>query len=224
MSSVEKALAASRSARPRREQRRSVETRERLVEAALHEFAEKGFGGAATRSIASRAGVAQSAVPYHFKTKEALWKAAADHLFELMREQFQRRIAGLEGVDARTRVRLLLRDFVLFAAAHPELHRFMLQEGTGASERLEWLVEEHVRPGLAFMGGQVAELEAAGVSLLGRPEHLYYMMIGAASMPYAVGPEFKLAIGRDPFDKEMIESHADSVLALFFPDSSGASR
>jgi len=73
---------APKSRRPaRRPQQRSLETRERLVEAALEAFARDGFEGATTRAIARRAGVALAALPYHFTTKEALWKAAADRIF-----------------------------------------------------------------------------------------------------------------------------------------------
>ncbi len=206
---------------PRRLQQRSVETREKLVEAALHEFAEKGFGGASTRAIATRAGVAQSAVPYHFETKDSLWKAAADHLFGLLRERFQARVVGLDGVGVRTKSRLLVRDFVLFAAAHPELHRFMLQEGTGRSERLEWLVEKHIRPTFEFLRGQMDELEADGAPAIGRPDHLHYVLIGAASTPYALAPEFELVTGEDPFAKEMVDAHVELILSLFFPEPRG---
>ena len=69
---------------PRRTQRRSEEKRQRLVEAALHEFSRQGFDGASTRRIAARAGVPQSAVPYHFTTKEALWSEHEASLFELI--------------------------------------------------------------------------------------------------------------------------------------------
>jgi len=209
--------------RPRRLQRRSLETRDRLVDAAVHEFAEKGFGAASTRAIAARAGVSQSAVPYHFATKDALWKAAANSLFGRLREQFEARRAGLEGVDARTQASLMLRDYVLFAAAHPELHRFMLQEGTGPSERLAWLVDQHIRPTFEFLAGQLADLEAIGAKPIGRPEHLQYMMIGAGAMPYALAPEFGLLTGEDAFSKELIEAHAEAVVALFFPETGEAS-
>jgi AcrR family transcriptional regulator len=53
---------AARRAR-RRPQQRSVETRERLVDAALLVFADHGFAGASTREIARRAGVALAALP-----------------------------------------------------------------------------------------------------------------------------------------------------------------
>jgi AcrR family transcriptional regulator len=207
-----------RQARPRRTQPRSADTRERLVEAALALFAARGYEGATTRAIAEGAGVALAALPYHFETKEALWRAAAGRIFERLREQFEARIRGLEGVDLRTRLRLLLRDFVLFAASHPELHRFMLQEGAGRSTRLEWLVETHLRPLFAFVRTQVAEAEALGIVPHGRPEHLFYAMIGAASMPYAVAPEFELLTDRDPAEKALTEQHVDMLLRLFFPE------
>jgi AcrR family transcriptional regulator len=206
------------SRKPRRAQRRSLETRDRLVEAAIREFAEKGFGGASTRAIAARAGIAQSAVPYHFTTKEALWKAAADRLFGILEEQLVARLIGLEGVDVRTRARLMLREVVRFSAAHPELTGFLLHQGTGSSERLEWLVENHNRPLFAYTRDLIAELDAAGEPLFGRPEHLHYMMLGAATMPYSVAPEFELVTDEDPFSKEMVEAHAEAVLRLFFPE------
>jgi AcrR family transcriptional regulator len=203
-------------AHARRPQQRSVETRERLVRAALQIFASRGFDGATTRAIAERAGVALAALPYHFETKEALWRAAADDVFGRMRERFQERARGLEGVDLRTRLRLLLREFLLFAADHPELHRFMLQEGTGPSARLAWLVETHVRPLYDFVSAALAEAQAQGIAPPGRPEHLYYAIVGAASMPYAVAPEFALLTGADPAAGPRVEQHVETLIRLFF--------
>src|SRR5512134_2768367 len=109
MRQARKASPRSRARRrpARRPQQRSLDTRDRLVEAALHVFAEHGFEGATTRAIARRAGVALAALPYHFSTKEALWRAAADCIFALLAETFRNRLAGLDGVDSPTRLRLL---------------------------------------------------------------------------------------------------------------------
>ncbi len=201
----------------RRHHQRGVETRTRLVEAALAEFAQRGFDGASTRAIATSAGVAQSAVRHHFETKEALWKAAVDHVFGLLRARFESRVAGLAGVEAPTRARLLLRDLVYFSAAHPELNRFMVQEGSQQSTRLEWLVENHVRPIFTFLIGQSRELEALGTPVVGSRALAHYMVIGAASAPYSLAAEYELVTGEDPFAKEGIEAHADAVVALFLP-------
>jgi len=201
----------------RRPQQRSLETRERLVEAALQVFASHGFDGATTREIARRAGVALAALPYHFTTKEALWRAAADRIFGLLGDTFRKRLAGLEGVDLPTRLRLILGDFVRFQAAHPELHRFMIQEGISRSPRLEWLVETHIRPIYDFVRVAVEAAQRDGMAPLGRPDHLHYMLIGAASSVYALAAEFELLTGQNPNDEALVAEHVATLERMFFP-------
>jgi TetR/AcrR family transcriptional regulator len=207
--------APARRSLARRTQRRGADTRERLVDAALSVFSARGFNGASTREIARAAGVALAALPYHFETKELLWRAAADRIFGLLREQFEARLRGLEGADLRTRLGLLLREFVLFAASHPELHRFMLQEGTDGGERLVWLVDAHVRPLYRTVASLLAEGQEHGLLVEGPVDHLLYCLIGAASMPYAVAPEFRLVTGADPAAHDLVEGHVELLLRLF---------
>ncbi len=66
----------------RRRQARATATRTALLDAALQEFAAHGFEGASTRTIAAAAGTHQPQINYHFDSKEELWKAAVDHLFD----------------------------------------------------------------------------------------------------------------------------------------------
>ena len=209
----------ARKSRPpaRRRQQRSLATRERLVAAALQVFASHGFEGATTREIARRAGVALAALPYHFTTKEALWRAAADRIFARLGETFRRRLEGLEGVDLATRLRLILRDFVRFQAANPDLHRFMIQEGIARTPRLEWLVETHIRPLHDAVRGMIEAAQRAGMAPLGRPEHLHYMLIGAASSVYALAAEFQLLTGENPSREALVDEHVATLERLFFP-------
>ena len=53
----------------------SEETRSRILNAAVSEFAEKGYAGATTRGIAARAGVNEVTLFRHFGTKGELLKA-----------------------------------------------------------------------------------------------------------------------------------------------------
>ncbi len=203
--------------RPRRLQQRSTDTRERLIDAGLEVFAAHGFTGASTREIARRAGVALAALPYHFTTKDALWRAVADRIFGSLASAVAKRLDGLDGVDRPTQLRLILREFVRFSATHPELHRFMLQEGFVASPRLAWLVETHVRPIYEFTRNMAEEAQQAGLAPPGRPEHLHYILIGAATSPYALGAEYQLLTGDDPRSEELVAAHVATLESMFFP-------
>ena len=201
----------------RRPQQRSVDTRERLVDAALAVFGDLGFEGASTREIARRAGVALAALPYHFTTKEALWRAAADRIFGELTARIGRRLDGLDGVDRATQLRLVLREFVRFSAERPELHRFMMQVAFTSSDRLAWLVETHVRPMYDFVNAITLDARKKGLGPAGRPAHLHYILIGAATSPYVMRAEFELLTGQDPCSDALIDEHVATLEQLFFP-------
>jgi AcrR family transcriptional regulator len=123
-----------------------LETRRAILDAALDLFSERSFDGASTRAIAELAGVTQPLLNYHFAGKEELWRAAVDDVFERFRTSMQRRLSGLRGVDDVTIAKLMVRHFVEFSAANPQLHRIIMQESKRAGVRLDWLVDTHVRP------------------------------------------------------------------------------
>ena len=72
-----------------REQHRA-ERREDLLAVALAEFNEKGFHGASTRSITSRAGISSGLLFHYFESKEALY-------VELVRRGFARMDVDVDG-------------------------------------------------------------------------------------------------------------------------------
>ena len=55
-------------------------TKDKIADAALEVFADKGFGVATTREIARKAGVNEVTIFRHFRTKERLFNAAAARL------------------------------------------------------------------------------------------------------------------------------------------------
>ena len=132
---------------PARASRPSADpTRERILAAALDLFSERSFEGATTREIAARAGVTQPLLNYHFQSKDALWRAAVDALFDSLSEALSTRAEGLRGVDELTVTRLIVREFIFFSARHPQLHRIITQECKVDGPRMDWLVERHIRP------------------------------------------------------------------------------
>ena len=206
------------------ERSRSRDTRAKILDAALAAFAERGFDGARTRDIAARAGVNQGLITYHFASKHDLWRAAVDHIFALLREDFTSRQAVLEDADPLTRARLMIRPFVRFAAAHPELHRLMVEEGKSDGSRMQWLVDRHVRPLYEVSCRLLKTVRAQGTLPRLAPLHLHYMLIGAAAHLFVMAPECRRLTGQDPMNESVIETHADAIVTLLLGPASAAKK
>jgi AcrR family transcriptional regulator len=204
-----------------RVRRARTDIREDLLQSALVEFGLKGFDGASTRAIARRVEAHQPQINYHFESKEALWTAAVDYLFGLLGEALDDGIpADLTGFDVPQVAEAVangIRRFVRFAAEHPELNQIMVHEGTAASDRLTWMTETHVRPFFEGIRPAWQMLRVAGIAAPIDSEILYYVLVGAASLPYVNAPEVRLLTGRDPTNPKWIRAHGDGLVAILLP-------
>lgn len=190
------------------------ETRRRIVEAAAAAFSELGFHAASTREIAARAGTNQGLITYHFRSKDELWRAAAERIFSRLRGEL--RFDGDRATgDGRERARETVRQYVRFVAAHPELFRLMVEEGKSGDERMQWLVDTHLKPLYAGFGRLLAEHVPGAAGDL--TASAYYALAGASSLMFAVAPECRRLTGRDPARRQAIEAHADFIARLFVP-------
>ncbi len=100
--------------------------RERLLEAAVEAFAEKGFTATTTRDIAARAGMSPAAVYVHHDTKESL-------LFTVSIDGHRSALHVVESGDdpAATppeRLRRLVHDFSAWHASHSRVGRIVQYE------------------------------------------------------------------------------------------------
>jgi AcrR family transcriptional regulator len=74
--------------------------RDDVLDAAMIEFAERGFEGASTEDIARRAGISQPYLFRLFGTKKELFKASVARCLREALEMFQRAAEGKRGEDA----------------------------------------------------------------------------------------------------------------------------
>ncbi|HVN92749.1 MAG TPA: TetR/AcrR family transcriptional regulator [Terracidiphilus sp.] len=77
----------SPAAQPDAQAERSAETRSRILEAALSEFAANGLAGARTEQIAQAAGVNKALLYYYFESKEKLYSAALELVSARVRDR-----------------------------------------------------------------------------------------------------------------------------------------
>jgi len=160
-----------RAPEPAERQRDAERTRQRIVDAALEEFAEKGFAGARIRSIADRAGVNSQLISYYFGGKEGLYH-------EILGRWHQRE-ARIEEQD------LTLGDAV---AAYleagfdqPELMRIFIWEGlTGGAPDDEAMTTEGEAPEVTALR---ARQDAGEIADDIDPAYLLAALMGAVATP-----------------------------------------
>ncbi len=199
-------------------QRRSHETQEKILAAALSVFAERGFEGASTHEIADKAGVNQPLILYHFGSKELLWLAAAENILDQFLDRWRQRVEWLEGLGSAARLKIMLEDFVVFATEHPELFQFLMEANKRDNTLLAALVESRLKPYFEFVCGEIEEAQSEGAMPRGNPAVLHYAMIGAAATLGALRSELEMLTGMAADDPEVVEAQADAITRLFFPE------
>jgi TetR/AcrR family transcriptional regulator len=205
--------------RVRREQQRSLDTKQAIIDAALRAFADKGFEGASTREIAELADVNHRLIAHHFGGKDSLWQATAKYVFGTYAQRLRKRYRGLSGVDEPVLLRLMLREFIIFSAKVPQLHRFMVQANEGDRTRLEWLVANYLAPGIALELKMLRRAQNSGLLRTGDVMHLRYLFIGAATSVFTLAVEYQQISGENPFEDKFVDRHVDMVLSLFLTRS-----
>ena len=88
-------------------ERFSAKTRDKLLEASLVLFNERGFGAVTTASIAERAGVLEGSLWYHFRTKKDILAA---HL-ALLQQVFEEENIDADSTDAETIIAGIFRSY-----------------------------------------------------------------------------------------------------------------
>ncbi len=205
-------------ARPaRKQQQRSIRTRQKLLDAALEAFSENGFKGTSTRDIADRAGVHHPLITYHFKNKEELWRATADRVFSDFTARLLESRRESAGQAPRERMASMIRTYVRYAAQKPALHKLMLQESSRASNRLDWLIQMHLRPLFEVVVEELRPLQENGIAPHGDPALLFNLIRVASGGTLALALEIKDTSGIDFDEPDNVEALADMIVRVFLP-------
>ena len=210
--------AAAGNERPaRKQQQRSIVTQQKLLDAAVEAFSEGGFKGTSTRDIADRAGVHHPLITYHFKNKDRLWRAAADRIFREFNIALVKAMADVPESRPRERAETFIRTYVRYAHDQPALHKFILQESSHPSARLDWLIRNHLKPLFEIVVQSLCELQDLGIAPPGDPALLFNMIRVSAGGLLALSEEIKGTSNID-FDREgSLDELADMIIRCFLP-------
>jgi len=201
----------------RKQQKRSIITQQKLLNAAIDAFSENGFKGTSTRDIADRAGMHHPLISYHFKNKDRLWRAAADKIFGEFKIALVKALSDVPELNPKSRAEAFIRTYVRYSHDQPALHKIIFEESSSPSARLDWLIETHLKPLFEIVVEQLAELQRLGVTPPGNTALLYNMIRASIGGLLALGLELKGTSNIDLESKAGLDELAETIIQVFLP-------
>ena len=192
---------------------KSAQTRQKLIDAGIELFSEFGYDATSTRRIEARAQVQRNLISYHFGSKQEFWKACMTELFARVDDSARTAFSHSRDIEPKERMRFLIRRFVRWSAAHPEVARVMFDEGRHDDWRLEWLVDNYARQLYETVTGQFEEGRQQGVVPNLSAAQFYYVLVSSAGI-FGMAPECRRLSGEDPCESAFVDRHADAVAQL----------
>jgi TetR/AcrR family transcriptional regulator, regulator of cefoperazone and chloramphenicol sensitivity len=193
----------------------SLETRQRVLEAAGEIFAEQGFHKATVRDICQRAGANIAAVNYHFGDKEGLYTAVLRYAHQCATEKYSPEMgfASTSDAPAEQRLQLFVSSFLrhIFDEGQPAWHgKLVAREMMEPTQALDVLVKEEIRPRAALLESIVREVLGRRAS----PERVRLCalsIIGQCIFYHHARPVIMRLDPRQQFSPHDIERVADHV-------------
>jgi AcrR family transcriptional regulator len=149
----------------------SLETRQRLLDAAGEVFAERGFRAATIREICERAEANVAAAHYHFGDKAELYLAVLKSCADDALKKYPPTLGLTESASAEEKLHAFIRSFLFRIAdkGRPAWHgRLMAREIAEPTEALDGLINDVYRP------------------LIERLENIVRELVGPAAVPEVV--------------------------------------
>lgn len=206
--------------RPSRKTRGGGVTRETILEAALKEFAECGYEGATTASIARRVRVTQPLIHYHFGSKEALWRATIESIFAKLAKQIGETEGKISGMGPAATFLTLTYSFIDFAVANPEFARIVHNEGVAPTKRLEWMVDTHLRPIYTRWAGYFEHAKSAGLLKDIPVPFMVTALLGGLAQFFDLAPLIREVWKIEPNSPENQRAYANAIIEMFLEGAS----
>jgi len=174
--------------------RQAAVTRRRLLDSAIHVFAERGYRQGTLREICRRAGVNGAMANYHFGSKSGLHRAALRESFVRSRREAPvdvRRRPPSNPAEGRARLYEVVQGMARgLHARRGSPHSILLfREMTEPSAALDELVDDFVRPrfsavrdAIRAMAPDLSEREATWLSMAVVAQIVYHRAAGPVAL------------------------------------------
>jgi AcrR family transcriptional regulator len=189
-----------------------------ILDAALAEFAARGFAASRMEDIAARAGVTKGTLYLYFPSKEELFKSLVRESIGAMITARRIEADAYQGSAAELLAAVLGRiGHFARTSDRAVLPKIVMSEAGNFPELLRFYRAEVVENGMALLGGIIARGIARGEFRAVDPEHAARLCVA----PLLLVILWRTSFARDetrPYDLEgLIETHIDVLLKGLAP-------
>jgi TetR/AcrR family transcriptional regulator len=193
---------------------RSAETRQRILDAALHEFAAKGLAGARTEAIAAAAAVNKALLYYYFDSKEKLYIAALKMIAARVRDNTMA-VLLREGTPGERVLRSALSHFDRIISQQEFQNLFqqeMIRLHKGESGALAVIVKQIFEPALTVFESLVREGIASAELIQADVMQIHLSALGGNVLYFLSAPVWRMVTGKDLLTLEAIAQRRKLLL------------
>ncbi len=188
-------------------------SRNKILTAALVEFADQGLAGARMDGIAAAAGVNKALLYYYFRSKDALYAAVLDEFLQRLKAQIDRALDA--NVSAGERLLLYARahfDSVAESRYYAPLFQSEMMSGwQEGSPHLAHIVDQYIKPIAMRVTAVLREGIASGEFRAVDPAQFAPTM-AAGIVHYFVSPVVRRLRTRDPYSPAAIAERRSAIL------------
>lgn len=188
------------------------DARARILKVALKAFAMRGLHGVSTLEIAKASAVTQPLIHYHFKTKEALWRAAVEQAFGWFKKDLDDLLKHSSDLRQEDLLIAFVKTLIAFSAKHPEVGQFLLREGMQDSDRLNWMAETLLQPAFEILSVYYQQGIAENWLEPLPFAELSVMLMAMTTQFFALSPMIMQVYGIDSHDSQHIDKLTDLMV------------
>ena len=124
---------------------KNQQTRRRILESALAEFAEQGYGASSVNTISNGEGLSKGIIYHYFPTKDDLYLACVEECFQMLTGHLQSH-TNMEGQTAAERLEQYFRVRLDFFEQNPQYQRIFCDAVIMPPAHLEASIQEKKAP------------------------------------------------------------------------------
>lgn len=198
------------------------ETKKRIIKASISVFVEKGYMGGRIDEIARRAGVNKAMIYYYFDSKEGLYRAIIEMVFEKVSMILSEHLSGIKPDTLHDGIVSFIDRYIDFIYENRIFVRFLLWELARGGDVISDVIRRAIGDQFRELVGVFQHVKDLGKTRPMDPRHVMISVIGMILFYFFASPVVSTLWGEDALSPENIRDRkrevTDFVIHAILPE------